>query len=929
MSVLADLRSRATYRDASTTELTDVAAALAAWAEQQILALESLGAALEAARGRVRAHLPLPAIAEAPEAEGLLTGTYAFTLHADSDTYIDASALGELAHATLPIKSIDKVLLAELRALVGDLHNPVDRRGRPRTEAVQAVNDGLLLQQWFRRSGTELNINDALAVLASPAGTPVWICAGIASAHALPLPPRGEAAISSADLAMLGQVVAAASALEATRQGWVDEVTRTYEELALRQVESHLAGLDLELLPQAAGASIRLAPLRDVGLNSVLDVWRARNQLDGLPGLGADSIRRIHLGASNLRRAVIEDQGRRMARFNLDPSDHVVVRLLSALIKLHDFDEQLRSADAAINDLLTLFAPWRDQFPTERAFLLHASSPRRGDDVAQLIGRVAEETRESGLAQLLSVGARPAEPHDLWDTFRERSVELYGLLGQIIGIEPDLDAVQGHLSAAIAEQVNAQPLRLDLMHTTLRGYQAFGARFALVQRKVILGDEMGLGKTVQALAAMAHLADGGATHFLVVCPAGVLVNWLRETRRHTTLQAHRLHGPERARQLRQWHAHGGVAITTYDTLSRLPLGDIDVAMLVADEAHLLKNPQTVRSQTVRGLVDRAERALFMTGTPIENVVHEFRNLTEYLRSDVAEELDTAAALVGASSFREMVSPVYLRRVADDVLQELPELQTDERWVELTPVEDAAYLDALDDHDFHGLRRVAYLADRYESSKVGQVRMLVDEALSNGRKVLVFSFYLAVLERLAAELGSDCLGTISGSISPEARQGLAERLTAATEPKVLLSQILAGGVGMNLQAASVVILCEPQVKPSLEDQAIKRAHRMGQIDMVTVHRILTPDSVDERLLEILANKRRIIDEYVQTSAVAEVAPEAKDVSDADVAKQVLSAERERRHKEITTRRAAAKRELKVEVCPSCDRPIDDRGHCGCS
>lgn len=91
---------------------------------------------------------------------------------------------------------------------------------------------------------------------------------------------------------------------------------------------------------------------------------------------------------------------------------------------------------------------------------------------------------------------------------------------------------------------------------------AFGAKFALVQERVIIGDEMGLGKTLQALAAMAHLAAGGATHFLVVCPASVVVNWTREIAKHTKLTAYRLHGAERDRNRRLWLARGGVAVTT-------------------------------------------------------------------------------------------------------------------------------------------------------------------------------------------------------------------------------------------------------------------------------------------------------------------------------------------------------------------------------
>jgi hypothetical protein len=110
--------------------------------------------------------------------------------------------------------------------------------------------------------------------------------------------------------------------------------------------------------------------------------------------------------------------------------------------------------------------------------------------------------------------------------------------------------------------------------------------------------------------------------------------------------------------------------------------------------------------------------------------------------------------------------------------------------------------------------------------------------------------------------------------------------------VLLAQVQAGGVGLNLQAASVVVLCEPQIKPTMEEQAIARAHRMGQIRRVQVHRLLAADSVDQRLLEILAGKSRSFDAYARRSDTAESAPEAVDVAEQSLARQIVAAEQQR-------------------------------------
>lgn len=107
--------------------------------------------------------------------------------------------------------------------------------------------------------------------------------------------------------------------------------------------------------------------------------------------------------------------------------------------------------------------------------------------------------------------------------------------------------------------------------------------------------------------------------------------------------------------------------------------------------------------------------------------------------------------------------------------------------------------------------------------------------------------------------------------------------------MLLGQIQAGGVGLNIQAASVVILCEPQIKPTMEHQAVARAHRMGQIRSVRVHRLLAVDSVDQRMLEILARKDRLFDAYARRSDVAEATPDAVDVSDGALARRIVEEE----------------------------------------
>ena len=176
----------------------------------------------------------------------------------------------------------------------------------------------------------------------------------------------------------------------------------------------------------------------------------------------------------------------------------------------------------------------------------------------------------------------------------------------------------GGLPDEIARQVEAYPIRLDGLRPDrhLRKYQVFGARYILAMEKTILGDEMGLGKTVEALAAMGHLRLAeGASHFLVVCPAGVVRNWAVEVWKFTTLPSRILHGLEREPAFDLWLREGGVAITSYDTFRTMGLeGRIPpVALLVADEAHFVKNPAAARSQAVAAAIPRARRVCFTIG----------------------------------------------------------------------------------------------------------------------------------------------------------------------------------------------------------------------------------------------------------------------------------------------------------------------------
>jgi SNF2 family DNA or RNA helicase len=236
-------------------------------------------------------------------------------------------------------------------------------------------------------------------------------------------------------------------------------------------------------------------------------------------------------------------------------------------------------------------------------------------------------------------------------------------------------------------------------------------------------------------------------------------------------------------------------------------------------------------------------------------------LINILNLDVSKEIQPMLSLSSAPQFREAVAPVYYRRKREDVLTELPELVESMEWCNLQPEEKKVYQDALSESNFMAARRVSWnVDDLSKSSKAQRMLEIIEEARAEERKVLIFSFFLDTVAKVAALLGESCMEPITGSVSPQRRQEIIDEFDKAPAGSALVAQIQSGGTGLNIQSASVVILCEPQLKPSIENQAISRAYRMGQARSVLVYRLLCDDTVDERIIDILAQKQEEFDAF---------------------------------------------------------------------
>ncbi|MFF9215928.1 DEAD/DEAH box helicase [Streptomyces viridosporus] len=681
----------------------------------------------------------------------------------------------------------------------------------------------------------------------------------------------------------------------------VEAVRAALRPLHDAEVKRELDAIPVARLQDVTEGRLRLGSVEKSGLRTVGGVLEAGPyRLRQIPGVGQRTVDQVLAAARRLSEAAYETVAVHIDVDRPEPGTTALVVALHVLVEAGPDARRAVDRAAALSERLgPLLA---DAGPaTGRIRMLLAGRDKRARALAAVAGirSLVDEAEQADLPGLFAQASvdllrGPASDVEAWVDFELRSAEYYSLLAEISGRPPDAAAVEGFLPDGIAERVRAQHLDDSHRRVSLRGYQAFGARFALAQRKVILGDEMGLGKTVQAIAVLAHLAAEGQSHFLVVCPASVLVNWTREIEARSALRVTVLHGPDRHDAFADWKGRGGVGVTTFDALRGFPApGGGEVGLLVVDEAHFVKNPEARRSQAVARWAERCERALFMTGTPMENRVAEFRDLVRMLDPGVAESLGERDTLAGSVAFRKAVAPVYLRRNQEDVLTELPSLQQTDEWEELSASDEEAYREAVRAGNFMAMRRAAYLRPG-KSAKLGRLREIVQEAGENGRKTVVFSHFRDVLGVVEEALAADArvFGPLTGSVPAGRRQRLVDDFAGAPGPAVLLAQIQAAGVGLNLQAASVVVLCEPQIKPTLEHQAVARAHRMGQVRPVRVHRLLATGGVDERLVRMLEDKTRLFDAYARRSAVAEATPDAVDVSDAELARRIVEEEQAR-------------------------------------
>jgi SNF2 family DNA or RNA helicase len=413
-------------------------------------------------------------------------------------------------------------------------------------------------------------------------------------------------------------------------------------------------------------------------------------------------------------------------------------------------------------------------------------------------------------------------------------------------------------------------------------YQMEGIAFLMPRPAALLADEMGLGKTMQAILALRLLFQVGLIHrVLLVCPKPLVSNWCRELRRWAEdLSFEVIAGEAEARRALWLVSNCPLKIVNYEVLTREKafLADKQVCfdVVVLDEAQRIKNRESKTAQVVRSL--RRQRSWALTGTPIENKPDDLINLFAFI------DPDRIPPGTSAKRLPQLTGDCILRRTKEDVLTDLPPKTIRDTCLELTPAQRESYdlaekegvirLNAFGDtvsvqHVFELVLRLKQICNfdpaTGESAKLEQLQADLAEVAESGRKAIVFSQWVQPLEILAKALQP--LGPLlfHGKVPSRERQTVLERFRSDPSKHILLMSYGTGSVGLNLQFTNYVFLFDRWWNPAVEDQAINRAHRIGQREPVFVTRFITQGTIEERIAEVLERKRQMFSELIEQNA----------------------------------------------------------------
>ncbi|MGA0369387.1 MAG: SNF2-related protein [Kiritimatiellia bacterium] len=479
---------------------------------------------------------------------------------------------------------------------------------------------------------------------------------------------------------------------------------------------------------------------------------------------------------------------------------------------------------------------------------------------------------------------------------------LHALLNDDTGIPVTRDSSWMKEAEAQNQELQLEPVELPAaLQKILRPYQDQGVRWLrLLERGGyggILGDDMGLGKTLQTLAWLSlpriH-PEAESRPALVVCPSSLVENWAEEARKFLPgFRVLPLMGGDREESWARVPDQD-LVILSYGMLRRdlKQATPIFWSALILDEAQHIKNPETQNALAAKKL--QAANRLVLTGTPMENQVRDLWSLMDFLMPGyLGSENDFKkrfGSLIGSGGpgaatalhvLRKKLKPFLLRRLKQDVAKDLPPRLERRVYCDLVPEQKRLYdevREAVKAEAESGRSKLAVLqglmklrqicghpsliaggpADLARSGKLASFMELLDEVIDGGHRVLVFSQFtsmLAILKQVLEERGIR-FSYLDGSTRN--RQALVHEFNETAGIPVFLISLKAGGAGLNLTGADVVIHMDPWWNPAVEDQATDRAHRIGQDKTVYSLKLITRDSVEARVARMQDQKREIIE-----------------------------------------------------------------------
>jgi SNF2 family DNA or RNA helicase len=409
-------------------------------------------------------------------------------------------------------------------------------------------------------------------------------------------------------------------------------------------------------------------------------------------------------------------------------------------------------------------------------------------------------------------------------------------------------------------------------------YQVQGIAFLMPRHAALIADEMGLGKTAQVIIALRLLFHAGVIQrALVVCPKPLVVNWTRELRLWAEdVPFEVVGGDTRAREATWLASKCPLKLVNYELMTRdadmLHDERVKFDVVVLDEAQRIKNREAKTAQVARGI--HRDRSWAMTGTPIENRIEDLVNIFAFL------DPERIPPETPAKSLPQYTGDSILRRVKEDVVKDMPPKIIQDVFLELAPNQKEAYelaekegvvhLNAMGEtitvqHVFELVMRLKQICNfdprTGQSAKLEQLVADMAEVADSGRKAIVFSQWVEPLEVIARALQPFGPLLYHGGVAARDRQPILDRFKADPTRHVILMSYGTGSVGLNLQFTNYVFLFDRWWNPAVEDQAVNRAHRLGQKSQVYVKRFISQGTIEERIAEVLERKRQLFNDLI--------------------------------------------------------------------